>query len=76
MARKRTLETRLALAGGILAAGIFAIASAAELGDVQLGAGEMKISVEKGEQGIRMGIAPRQCPPRCGFDISWSALTR
>ncbi len=76
MARKSGFDTRIAIAAGVLVAGVFVAMSAAHTGDVDLGAGDVMISMSRGESGILMDIAPRTCPPHCGFDLSWRPLTR
>ncbi|MDZ4761655.1 MAG: hypothetical protein SGJ21_11325 [Alphaproteobacteria bacterium] len=68
------LTTRLTLAGAMLAAGLAALSTAAHLGVVQLGAGDMNIVVGRGERGMTMEIGARTCPPRCGFDFKWRPL--
>ena len=70
------LTTRLAWAGGLLAAGLTAVAIGGQLGVVHLNAGEMKIVFGKSDQGFTMDIAARNCPPNCGFDINWRPLVR
>ena len=75
--RKRLdLKTRLAMAGVVLAIGLFSVFAAAEMGVVHLGAGEMGISLGKGEEGLTMNINSRSCPPECGIDINWRPLAR
>jgi hypothetical protein len=75
--RKRLdLKTRLAMAGAVLAVGLFSVFAAAQMGVVHLGAGEMGISLGKGEAGLTMNIDSRSCPPNCGIDINWRPLAR
>ncbi|MBI1359179.1 MAG: hypothetical protein GC155_02725 [Alphaproteobacteria bacterium] len=69
------LGTRLALAGAVLAVGLATVLTAAQLGVVNLGAGEMGISVRKGEQGLTMDIGSRSCPPKCGLDFNWRPVS-
>jgi hypothetical protein len=70
------LGTKMAMAGGMLAAGLAMMAAAAQIGAVHLGAGDMQIVLGKGEQGMTMDIAARTCPPHCGFDINWRLAGR
>lgn len=70
------IRTRLAMAGAVLAAGLFVVLAAVQLGEVHLGAGEMGISLGKGEQGLTMNIGARSCPPTCGIDINWRPFVR
>ena len=70
------LKTRLAMAGAVLAVGLFSVFAAAQMGVVHLGAGEMGISLGKGEEGLTMNIDSRSCPPNCGIDINWRPLAR
>ncbi len=76
MARKSGFDTRLVIAAGVLAAGVFTAVGAAHVGDVDLGAGDVMISMSRGETGILMDIAPRTCPPHCGIDFDWRPLAR
>jgi len=70
------LKTRLTLSGAMLAIGLTALATAAQIGVVHLGAGDMRIVVGKGERGMTMEIGARTCPPKCGFDLRWLPLAR
>ncbi len=76
MARITGIDARLIIAGGVLAVGMLGMMLAADSGVVDLGAGDMKIVLAKGERGITMDIAPRTCPPHCGIDLSWRPLAR
>lgn len=76
MARKSGFDTKLGIAAGVLAVGMTAAVSAAHLGELGLGAGDVMISMSRGETGILMELAPRTCPPNCGFDFNWRPLTR
>ena len=76
MARKSGFDTRTGIAAAVLVVGVIASVSAAHLGDVDLGAGDVMISMSRGETGILMDIAPRTCPPHCGFDLNWRPLSR
>jgi hypothetical protein len=73
---KTRLDLRLAMAGAVLAAGLFSVVTAAQMGVVHLGAGEMGISLGRSETGLTMNIASRSCPPHCGIDINWRPLAR
>lgn len=76
MARNNGFDTRVWVAAGVLVFGVFASVGAAHLGDVDLGAGDVMISMSRGESGILMDIAPRTCPPHCGFAFDWQPLKR
>lgn len=78
MARKHgtSLGTRLTMAAAVLAVGLAGVFGAAQLGVVHLGAGEMKIVLGKGEEGLTMDIGSRSCPPNCGIDFNWRPLAR
>ncbi len=76
MARKSGFDTRLIIAAGVLVFGVFASVGATHLGDIDLGAGDMLISMSRGETGVLMDIAPRSCPPHCGIDFNWEPLGR
>ncbi|MEZ5937774.1 MAG: hypothetical protein R3C52_06090 [Hyphomonadaceae bacterium] len=77
MAGTMTLRLRLALAGAVLTASLAGAMVGAHLGVVDLGAGDMKIVIgRQAERGLVVGVAPRTCPPRCGFDINWRPFAR
>lgn len=72
----QNLKFRLTVASFVLATGLAAATIAAQLGVVHVGAGEMKIVMGKGEEGLTMDISARTCPPNCGIDIGWRPLVR
>jgi hypothetical protein len=74
--KRLDLRARLAMAGVVLAVGLASAFAAAEIGVVHLGAGEMGISLGKGEEGLTMNIDARSCPPNCGVDVNWRPLLR
>ena len=76
MARKSGFDTRLAVAAGVLGVGVFASLGATHLGNIDRGAGDILISMSRGETGVLMDIAPRSCPPNCGIDFNWEPLRR
>lgn len=71
---QRDLNLRLLVAGLILLAMVVTIASAAQIGVVHVGAGDMRIALGKGDTGFVMDIASRHCPPNCGIDFDWRPL--
>lgn len=72
--KMRHLRVRLAMAGGLVTAGVAVLAIGAQLGVVHVNAGDMKIALGRGESGLTMNIAARTCPPHCSFDIGWRPL--
>ncbi len=70
----RGLQIRLACAAALLATGMSALILGGRLGVVHLNAGDMTIVFGSGDQGMRMGLASRGCPPDCTFDINWRPL--
>ncbi len=70
------LQYRLVIAGVVLASAIAGGVAGAQLGVVHIGAGETKIVLGKGEEGLVMDILARSCPPNCGIDIGWRPLAR
>lgn len=76
MARKSGFDTRVWIAAGVLVVGVVSSISATHLGDIGLGAGDILISMSRGEHGVLMDIGPRSCPPYCGFDFNWEPLQR
>jgi hypothetical protein len=75
---KLTKDTkiRLACAGGLLAIGMTTLYVGAEAGIVHVNAGDMNIVFGHGDDGLKMDIAARTCPPHCGFDINWRPLVK
>jgi hypothetical protein len=72
----RDLRNKMAIAATVLIAMMAAVFLAAQLGVLRLGAGDMNITVGKGEQGLTMDIAYRTCPPNCGFNVDFRPLAR
>jgi hypothetical protein len=72
----RDLKMKLAVAATVLAAMVTAVLVSAQLGVLQVGAGDMNIIMAKGDAGFTMDIMSRTCPPNCAFDIDWRPLVR
>ena len=70
----RSLQIRLACAAALLAAGMSILAVGARLGVVHLNAGDMTIVFGNSDQGMKLALASRGCPPDCTFDINWRPL--
>ena len=70
----RDLQIRLACAAALLAFGLSGLIVGTRFGVVHLNAGDMTLVFGPGEKGLTMGMAPRGCPPDCGFDINWRPL--
>lgn len=68
------LQVRLASAAALLAFGMTALLAGARLGVVHLDAGEMTLVFGGGEEGLRVDMASRGCPPDCNFAIDWRPL--
>ncbi|MBI1338968.1 hypothetical protein GC169_01990 [bacterium] len=67
---------KMLLATGLLAALLIGSATAAAFGPVELGAGDLKISLSRMEAGFALDIEERTCPPRCGIQVNWRPLSR
>lgn len=72
----REIIKRLTIAGAVLAVTLVSGMTAAQAGHLRLGAGDVDIVVGRGERGLFMDIAGRECPPHCGFDFQWRPLVR
>lgn len=68
------LQARLACAAALLAIGLSGLAVGTRFGIVHLNAGDMSFVFGPSENGLTLGMAPRGCPPDCGFDINWRPL--
>jgi hypothetical protein len=69
-----SIGARLALSAALLGVALAGLGTAAHLGAVDLGAGDMRIVFGRGESGLTMDIGARKCPPHCGVDINWRPL--
>jgi hypothetical protein len=71
-----SVGAKLGLAALMLGAGLICIVAAAEIGEVHLNAGDIKVVMGRGDDGFTMDIVSRTCPPNCGFDVNWRPLAR
>jgi hypothetical protein len=72
----RDLRNKVAIAAAVLVTTVTAIMLAAQLGVLELRAGDMNIVMAKGQEGLTMDILYRTCPPNCGVDVNWRPLAR
>ncbi|MEZ6028541.1 MAG: hypothetical protein R3C46_02225 [Hyphomonadaceae bacterium] len=70
----RGLQIRLACTAALLGFGLAGLAVGTRFGIVHLNAGEMSFVFGPSENGLTLGMAPRGCPPHCGFDINWQPV--
>lgn len=71
-----TMPVKLMLAFALLCALLLTSLSAARMGPVEVGAGEVSILLSAAENGLALDIGARSCPPQCGFEVNWRPLAR